>query len=651
MTGSTIDSRSSETSSARGPRAERPAPPNGKNRRKPSETSSAQPAAKPAAVAEATEAARKPSPRDASAVEPPPESWSLGDHYTYLSIDRAFKANLARLTSGLSPAVLAEQTFDWLAHLAISPGKQLQLTEKGLRKVARLATYAGQSLADPSTPPCIAPLPQDRRFRSEAWQRWPYNLIYQSFLLTQQWWHNATTDVDGMSRRYQDTLSFTVRQLLDFASPSNFVWTNPDVAQQTVAQGGRNLVRGFQNFIDDCQRSQRGKPPAGAEQFTVGRTVAVTPGKVVFQNRLIELIQYAPTTEQVHAEPVLIVPAWIMKYYILDLSPQNSLVKYLVDHGHTVFMISWKNPTSDDRDLGMDDYRRLGLMAAIDAVSSIVPKRKIHAAGYCLGGTLLLIAAAAMGRERDDRLASMTLFAAQGDFTEAGELMLFINESEISYLENMMWDRGYLDTYQMAGAFQILRSNDLVWSRLVGEYLLGGRAQMNDLMAWNADATRMPYRMHSEYLRRLFLNNDLAEGRFLVEGRPVWVTDIRVPRFVVGTVADHVAPWHSVYKGHLIPNSEITFVLASGGHNAGVVSEPGHPGRTYQVRTARPEDHYIDPDTWQAETPVREGSWWPEWETWLARYSSEKIAPPTMGEAGEKYRVLRDAPGLYVLEH
>jgi len=588
---------------------------------------------------------------EASAVPSVDERWSLTDHYTYMSVDRAFKANLARLTFGLSPAVLAEQTFDWLVHLGTLPGKQLQLAEKCARKVALFSMYTAQSLADPSTPPCIAPLPQDRRFQSAAWQQWPYNLIYQSFLLTQQWWHNATTDVDGMSARNQDRLSFTVRQLLDVVSPSNFIWTNPVVAQATIAQGGRNLSQGYQNLIDDFQRAFMGKPPAGAEQFVVGRNVAITPGKVVFQNQLIELIQYAPRTDKVHAEPVLIVPAWIMKYYILDLSPENSLVKYLVERGHTVFMISWKNPTSEERDLGLDDYRRLGVMAAVDAVSSIVPKRKIHAAGYCLGGTLLVIAAAAMGRDSDDRLASLTLFAAQGEFSEAGELMLFVSESQIAYLENMMWDRGYLDTYQMAGAFQLLRSNDLVWSRCVNEYLLGGRPQMNDLMAWNADATRMPYRMHSEYLRRMFLNNDLAEGRFQVDGRPVWVTGLRVPRFAVGTVADHVAPWRSVYKAHLAPTSELTFVLASGGHNAGIVSEPGHPGRTYQIRTTQRDEQYIDPDTWRAETPTREGTWWPEWQAWLARYSTETVAPPSMGIAGGKYRIIRDAPGLYVREH
>ncbi|MBV8092988.1 MAG: polyhydroxyalkanoic acid synthase [Acetobacteraceae bacterium] len=579
---------------------------------------------------------------------PEAEPWSPADHYSYKSIDRAFKANLARLTFGLSPAVLADQAMDWLVHLAVSPGRQLQLVEKYFRDITRFGLCAAQSAANPATPPCITPLPQDRRFRGEAWQQWPYNLIYQSFLLTEQWWHNATTGVDGVSQRHERSLPFTVRQFLDVFSPSNFVWTNPEVTQATVTTGGRNLAEGFQNFIGDWQRVITGKPPVGAEQFVVGQNVAVTPGKVVFQNRLIELIQYSPATDQVYTEPVLIVPAWIMKYYILDLSPHNSLVKYLVDHGHTVFMISWRNPTSEDRDLGMDDYRRLGVMAALDAVSAIVPERRMHATGYCLGGTELLIAAAAMARDGDERLATMTLFAAQGDFTEAGELTLFINESEIAYLENLMWDSGYLDTYQMAGAFQILRSNDLIWSRVVREYLLGGRQPMNDLIAWNADATRLPYRMHSEYLRRLFLSNDLAEGRFEVEGRPVWLTDEQVPSFAVGTVADHVAPWRSVYKIHLIPNNELTFVLTSGGHNTGIVSEPGHPGRSYQVRTRRPNEHYIDPETWQIETPVRQGSWWPEWQSWLARYSTEKVPPPPMGAPEKGYGARRDAPGLYV---
>jgi polyhydroxyalkanoate synthase len=587
------------------------------------------------------------------AVRPPARSTELQPftgHHSFLSLDRAFKANLARLTFGLSPAVLAEQTFDWLAHLAISPGKQMELVENAVRGSARLGMYAVEAATQISTPPCTEPLPQDRRFQAAEWQHWPYNLIYQSFLLTEQWWQTATTGVDGVAQRNERGVSFTARQFLDVLSPSNYIWTNPEVARTTIVQGGRNLVDGWQNLTEDWRRAITGKPPAGAEQFVVGRNVAITPGKVVFQNRLIELIQYSPTTERVFPEPVLIVPAWIMKYYILDLSPHNSLVKYLVDQGHTVFMISWKNPTPDDRDLSINDYRCLGVMAALDAISAIVPNRKVHATGYCLGGTLLLIAAATMGRGDDDRLASMTLFAAQGDFTEAGELTLFINESEISYLENMMWDSGYLDTYQMAGAFQILRSNDLIWSRVVREYLLGGRLPMNDLMAWNADATRLPQRMHSEYLRRLFLNNDLAEGRYEVEGRPISVSDIRVPRFAVGTTSDHVAPWRSVYKINLLPTFPVTFVLTSGGHNAGIVSEPGRPGRSYQISTRRPDGHYIDPESWRAETPHQEGSWWPEWEAWLVHHSGERIAPPPMDAPDGGYGPRRDAPGMYVLQ-
>jgi polyhydroxyalkanoate synthase len=583
---------------------------------------------------------------------PSPETDLLpfGSHYTYVSIDRTFKANLARLTFGLSPAVLAEQTFDWLAHLAISPGKQLELVEKLLRSNARLGLYATEAVMQRSVPPCSEPLPQDRRFQAEEWQQWPYNPIDQSFLLAEQWWHSATTGVEGVAQRNEQRLSFTVRQILDILSASNYIWTNPEVAWTTIAQGGRNLVERIQNLIEDWCRANTGKPPAGAEQFVVGRDVAITPGKVVFQNQLIELIQYSPTTERVFAEPVLIVPAWIMKYYILDLSPHNSPVKYLVDRGHTVFIISWKNPTPDDSDLSLDDYRRLGVMAAVNAVSAIVPDRKIHATGYCLGGTLLLIAAATMARDGDDRLASMTLFAAQGDFTEAGELTLFINESEISYLENMMWDSGYLDTYQMAGAFQILRSNDLIWSRVARAYLLGGRQPMNDLMAWNADATRLPQRMHSKYLRRLFLNNDLAEARYEVEGRPISLTDIRVPTFAVGTTSDHVAPWRSVHKLHLLPKVELTFVLTSGCHNAGIVGEPGRPGRSYQIRTRHFDEHYVDPESWQAETPHHEGLWWPEWQAWLARHSPGLVTPPPMGDPEHGYGAHRAAPGIYVLQ-
>jgi polyhydroxyalkanoate synthase len=292
----------------------------------------------------------------------------------------------------------------------------------------------------------------------------------------------------------------------------------------------------------------------------------------------------------------------------------------------------------------MEDYRRLGVMAALDVISKLMPDRKIHATGYCLGGTLLTIAAAAMARDDDDRLKSMTLFAAQTDFTEAGELTLFINESQLDFLEDLMWEHGYLDSKQMAGAFRLLRSNDLIWSYALKSYLMGEREPMSDLMAWNADATRMPYKMHSEYLRQLFLNNDLAEGRLRVDGRTIAVHDIRAPIFSVGAERDHVAPWRSVFKIHLLADTEVTFLLTTGGHNAGIVSEPAKKRGGYWVMTKAEQDRYADPDEWTRLAPMSDGSWWPAWIAWLEARSGAPVSPPAMG------RALSDAPGTYVLQ-
>ncbi len=567
-------------------------------------------------------------------------------------IDRSMHATVAHLTGGLSPAALTGAYLDWASQLVFSPGKQVELAHKAAKKWLRLAAYACHcAQRGGSSEPCITPLPQDKRFADEAWQRWPYNLMQQSFLLGQQWWHNATTGLRGVPRQQETAVNFAARQILDVFSPSNFLLTNPQVQKRTLDEGGMNLLRGLQNAMDDWERSVSGNRPVGAEHFQPGRDVAITPGKVVYRNRLIELIQYAPTTAMVRPEPVLIVPAWIMKYYILDLSPTNSLVTYLTGQGYTVFMISWKNPDPDDRDLGLDDYRRLGVMRALAAIEAIVPGQPVHATGYCLGGTLLAIAAAAMARDGDRRLGSLTLLAAQTDFTEAGELMLFVNESQLSFLEDMMWAQGFLDARQMTGAFQILRSNDLIWSRMVHEYLMGERTPMTDLTAWNTDTTRMPYRMHSQYLRQLFLHNDLAAGRFRVDERPIALTDIRVPVFAVGTEWDHVAPWRSVYKLHLLTDTAITFVLTSGGHNAGIVSEPGHRGRRYRITQRVDGDHYIDPETWAATATPAQGSWWPAWTAWLDALSSTPVAPPGLGAPAAGYPPLADAPGTYVHQH
>jgi polyhydroxyalkanoate synthase len=365
----------------------------------------------------------------------------------------------------------------------------------------------------------------------------------------------------------------------------------------------------------------------------------------------MELIQYEPTTETTFREPVLMLSAWMMKYYIMDLSPDNSMVKYLVDRGHTVFVISWVNPGEEDRDLDMEDYRILGVMDALKAINNIVPESKVHAVGYCLGGIILTIAAAAMGREHDDRLASMTLLTTLTNFNDPGELAVFIDPSEVSYLEDLMWEQGYLDPQQAAGSFQLLRSHDLIWSKMVREYLLGKRQPMFDLMAWNVDGTRMPYRQHSQLLRRLFLNNDLWDGRYKVGDRPITIGDIHTPIFAVAATADHVAPWKSVYKLHLQTDAEeLTFVLTNGGHNVGIVNPPGSNARGYRIATSKANDRYVDPDTWLVTVPKQPGSWWPAWQEWLSGRSTEKGAPPALGNPSKGYAPLVDAPGTYVLQ-
>lgn len=583
----------------------------------------------------------------------PLEAKRQDDDTAYRNLDRFIHAQIGHVFTGLSPIQAVLVYLDWLSHLSISPGKQMQIAQQmwsdGIQVGSDLVQHAFpfQPSHQDGQSGSLAPQHNDRRFKAPAWAQWPFNLYAQSFLMAERAWQRATHDVPGLSHKSEDIASFTARQWLDIMAPSNMPWMNPEVLQTTLQEGGMNWLRGATHWWDDLQRQNLGLPAAGVDAYQVGKNVAITPGKVVFQNDLIELIQYTPTTTKVQAEPILIVPAWIMKYYILDLSPHNSLVKYLVDQGHTVFMISWKNPTEHDRNKGLDDYRQDGVMAAIDVVSEIVPNQKIHAAGYCLGGTILMITAATMGRDKDERLASMTLFAAQGDFTEAGELMLFINDSEVDLIDALMWEQGYLKGSQMAGTFQLLHSNDLIWSRILKEYMLGQREQPNDLMAWNADTTRMPHRMHSEYLHKLFLHNELASGKYEVNGHPIWFTDIRVPCFAVGTVTDHVAPWKSVYKLHLLP-VELTFVLTSGGHNAGIVSEPGHPHRHYQMQTRPVCGSYLSPDDWQAQAPQHEGSWWPAWHDWLSHLSSGLVNPPRTGKPGNK-KILPDAPGSYVL--
>ena len=554
-------------------------------------------------------------------------------------VDRGARSLIGQVTGGVAPSAFWSAVADWTMHLGTAPGKQLMLAEKALQAPAIIAARALRPEAE-------TPVPSDRRFASELWDTPPFSVLRDSFVLTEDWWQAATTDVRGMSESNEAALSFAVRQALDMVAPTNFPHLNPEVLARARETQGASVVQGVMNMIAGAAEAPQDLPP----ELTLGTGIGATPGKVVARSHLAELIQYSPTTETVHPEPILIVPAWIMKYYIMDLSAHNSMVRWLVAQGHTVFMISWRNPGAEDRDLGMQDYLEQGPRMALDAISAITGAQRVHAAGYCLGGTLLAIQAAAMARARDDRLASMTLLAAQVDFSEPGELALFVSESQVALLEDLMWQQGYLDGAQMAGAFTMLRSNDLVWSRLIHETMMGERTASNDLMVWNADATRMPYRMHSEYLRALFLENRLAHGKYRIDGKTLSLTNLELPIFAVGTEKDHVAPWTSVYKIHHLTDADVTFVLTSGGHNAGIISEPGHRHRHYRMATTPHAARYQDHEAWRAATPAQDGSWWEGWSGWLQDRSGPRAEPPPMGRAAAGYGVLCDAPGTYVFQ-
>jgi len=564
-------------------------------------------------------------------------------------LSRHFLATLGRWTGGLSPQAFGGAWLNVLTRLAVAPGRQAELARTALQKTLALAQFSGAALQGEA--PRAAGTPYANRFADPAWSKFPFNVLAESFISVSDWAREAVRNVPGADAAAENIVGFTVREGLELVAPDNYLPTNPQLIRQTVDENGRNLLRGVKHLAEDVTRTFKGLGPIGVENYQVGEHVAATPGKVILRTPLMELIQYSPQTETVYAEPVLIVPAWIMKYYILDLSPKNSLVNYLTGLGHTVFMVSWKNPTAEDRNVTMDDYLTLGVRAALEAVTKVVPKHKVHAVGYCIGGTLLTIAAAELAAQDDDRLASVTMFAAQTDFSEPGELSIFISPAQLAMLEAMMWKEGVLESRQMGGAFQLLRTYDLLWAPTIGTYLRGERVGVNDLMSWNADGTRMAYRMHTDYLHQLYLNNDLAEGRYVANGEQLDLSDVTVPMFVVGTETDHVAPWRSVYKvGKLVRSADYTFCLTSGGHNAGIISGPQHPKRRHRVHTSRSGARLLSPDKYMEKVEPLPGSWWPTWAKWLEeRSSARKVAPPSMGAPKQGLKPLGKAPGTYVL--
>ncbi len=580
-------------------------------------------------------------------------------HEATKALDETMRARMAQAFSGLSPIALARAHADWALHLATSPGRQSLLAQRAfsLSMQAWRNTLVGSEQGE-----------KDGRFTDEGWNAWPYAAVKEGYKACDAWWRDAAQQGAGVSQHHQHMVNFFTGQALDAISPSNWLWTNPEVRRMAQETQGQSLRNGMRLFMKDLEEMLSAHPDMPSEDlppldYAVGKDVAVTPGKVVFRNDLIELIQYAPATDKVLPEPVLIVPSCIMKYYILDLSPHNSMVKYLVHQGHTVLIVSWRNPDASDRDLKMQDYL-CGVLAAMAAAKANTGAQHLHTVGYCLGGTFLAIVAATLGRlsRKKDRqrtakeqalipadmpeLASVILLAAQTDFTEPGELGVFIDEEQLASLRQTMNERGYLSGKQMGGSFVYLASRGLLWGRNTRRYLMGEEDANFDLMSWNADTTRLPARMHSEYLTALFLNNALAAGQYRFAGATVALMDIRAPMMVVATTRDHVSPWKSVYKIHQQTDTQITFVLAEGGHNAGIVSEPGRPRRSYQMGCA--EDSMggrIDPDDWKAAAPVTQGSWWEAMHAWLAERSGRPGKPP----AFKREQVLCDAPGEYVM--
>ncbi|HXW42206.1 MAG TPA: class I poly(R)-hydroxyalkanoic acid synthase [Xanthobacteraceae bacterium] len=530
----------------------------------------------------------------------------------------------------------------WLA----DPQRTVELQNRLGKAYLDLWASAVKRLAGEKTAPVATPAPTDRRFTDPEWsQNQFFDFLKQAYLLTAQWADKLVADAADLSPHTKQKAEFYVRQIANALSPTNFVLTNPELLRETLTSNADNLVRGMHMLAEDIERGGGHLKirQSDAAMFEVGRNLATTPGKVIFQNELMQLIQYAPTTETVLKRPLLIVPPWINKFYVLDLTPEKSFIKWCLDQGLTVFCISWANPDSRLAQKTFEDYVRDGPLAALDAIKLATGEDKVHAVGYCVGGTLLAVTLAAMAARHDERIVSATLFAAQVDFTYAGDLKVFVDEEQVAALERRMAERGYLDSKSMVTVFNLLRSNDLLWPYIINNYLKGRAPFPFDLLYWNADATRLPAANHSFYLRNCYLENKLAKGKMMLGDTRIDLKTIKVPIYNLATREDHIAPVKSVMFGSKFFGGPVKFVVAGSGHIAGVVNPPAK--RKYQFWTG-PKPRNADIESWLGKAKENPGSWWPDWLLWLTRQGPTEV-PARIPGAGA-LKVIEDAPGSYV---
>jgi len=544
------------------------------------------------------------------------------------------------------PLNIGAAFFEMTARMMADPARLVQAQLSLWNDYMTLWQRTAQRFLGGASEPVVEAAQGDRRFKDVAWtDNTLFDFIKQSYLLTARFLQSAVRDVEGLDEKTARKVDFYTRQFVDAIAPSNFVLTNPEVLKATIETGGENLIRGLTNLLDDLERG-KGRlsiKMTDMEAFRIGQNIAVTQGKVVYQNDLIQLIQYNPTTATVKRRPLLIIPPWINKYYILDLRPGNSFVKWAVNQGHTVFMVSWVNPDERLAQKEFAGYMLEGPLAALDAIEAATGEREANVIGYCLGGTLLACTLAYMTAKGDDRIKSATYFATMVDFAEAGELSVFIDEEQLHHLEERMREHGYLEGRDMARTFNMLRANDLVWSFVVNNYLLGKDPFPFDLLYWNADSTRMPAAMHGFYLRNMYQENRLVvPGGISLAGVPIDPYKIETPSFLLSTREDHIAPWRSTYCATQIYNGPVTFCLAASGHVAGVVNPPGGSKYGHWLNTRNPKT----PDAWLETATYHPDSWWPRWEAWVGEHAGGTVTARVPGD--RKLTVIEDAPGSYV---